>query len=680
MAGLRKNWLQVEESWGIGNFRQTSGFPYIQIGGCDKWKYVCSLGPSIAIWDIKTKKRDILMQMTDDLIVCLLKRNSKHEILVISYSGQAKILDSDFHCICEFQVPSKNVVYACWNENGDRLCVCTIGQKSSVALFEFSSKGDEVKVVWERKASCVKHGTGEDEKFSNALTKEDSRIKVQDRHDDCYYGCLFVDDNTIFAVFKQHMKSCEGHLYNKDGLLLKQKTLSPLGDEGASMMCLSRCRNDVIVIGLQRGIFMFINCRSLDMLSVFQARGSPQVCLWDGNDLLTASYQSGTLQWWNVAGEVVKELLVASIDSIIHLNWSVEGKELWIAGITSLNYVSLEEICTEMSPESRVVHQKANTEHSLILHHLAGCGLSFKDDSILATGDLSGRVMVWDKMSESKRLCQPKYNFHLAESIRSLCWCNNYLLIGTLGGHLFKWTPEDSEPIEPIFVFESGVLTIRRSSKHCDVVAIGTGSGVVYIYDFSSNVAKMIMETQAHKPAIVSNGISHPMEVWSVSWNSSDTLIATASEDQTSVIISSGDGAKVATLTGHTTAVTSIDWKNTAIGCIIVTCADDRTIRINNGNDYTLIRVIQTRDMIYGWYTLTYLCINTFRNWILCSSQNGFIIIWDLVTSDFLVCERLHCGSIEGLALNSSMTSFATIGSDCVANIFKLEHRDAGEF
>lgn len=52
------------------------------------------------------------------------------------------------------------------------------------------------------------------------------------------------------------------------------------------------------------------------------------------------------------------------------------------------------------------------------------------------------------------------------------------------------------------------------------------------------------------------------VEIWSTAWSPDNKLIATSAEDQTTNIWNL-DGNLIATLTGHTTAVTSVDWKLT---------------------------------------------------------------------------------------------------------------------
>ena len=54
------------------------------------------------------------------------------------------------------------------------------------------------------------------------------------------------------------------------------------------------------------------------------------------------------------------------------------------------------------------------------------------------------------------------------------------------------------------------------------------------------------------------------------------------------------------------------------------------------------------------------------------STQNGYLVTWDLNTYECLAKSKMHCGSIEGLALTSDEECVITIGSDCIVNRFSL--------
>lgn len=131
-------------------------------------------------------------------------------------------------------------------------------------------------------------------------------------------------------------------------------------------------------------------------------------------------------------------------------------------------------------------------------------------------------------------------------------------------------------------------------------------------------------------------------------------------------------GLKIDTLTGHTTAVTSIDWKEMVNGqLLLATCADDRTVHIRDGVTFKMKYLLDTKD-IHGWYTLTYLSLNPVKNWCLCSTQNGRLVLWDCLSGERLGCRKMHAGSIEGLVWNKDYTLCATVSSDCVVNMFRV--------
>ena len=139
-----------------------------------------------------------------------------------------------------------------------------------------------------------------------------------------------------------------------------------------------------------------------------------------------------------------------------------------------------------------------------------------------------------------------------------------------------------------------------------------------------------------------------------------------------SLHFSCSSGQKIETLTGHTTAVTSVDWKEMSNGqLILATCADDRTVHVRDGTTFQMKHVLDTQD-IHGWYTLTYLSLNPVRQWCLCSTQNGRLVLWDCMSGERLGCRKMHAGSIEGLVWNKDYTLCATVSSDCVVNMFSV--------
>ena len=531
--------IQIHDAWGIGNLRQTAGFP---IGNENKYHYVCPVGPLLVIWDIMKKKRVEAKQLVDDLITILHKCEKTKFALLISYSGNGILLSPSLKPLSHFAVPGNNVVYASWSACGKYFCVCNIGHFSSLRLYAIEADGSSAILNWCVKASDIEGleacATSEDGTHSLEQSGLVDEWQIKDAlsskagHMDAYYGCVFTDNQKLIAIYKHDRNPCEAHLYSYDGVLLKRCTISPLGEPNTSMLCMSECRKMTCAIGLHRGLFVFIDLENFELKSIFQAQGSAQVCIWEKDLLVTASYQSGLLQWWSVCGDLVKEMEIEKIDSVVHLNWSVLEKELWIGGITSLNYTFFESTESDNKKLSKTV--------SFFDHTVAGCGLNFKDQFSLATGDLAGNVII-NKLGRHP-------NFHnenrvnVKNSVRCLAWIDDDLFIGTLEGMLFCWQPfkhsEGTQLFNVAHVFDFGVLTLRKANTS-NRLAVGTGGGDLFIFDTRSGTCDLVLHRKVHAcKAIVDGTGIQPMEIWSLAWDPTDKMIVTASEDQTSIVLS----------------------------------------------------------------------------------------------------------------------------------------------
>ena len=62
---------------------------------------------------------------------------------------------------------------------------------------------------------------------------------------------------------------------------------------------------------------------------------------------------------------------------------------------------------------------------------------------------------------------------------------------------------------------------------------------------------------------------------------------------------------------------------------------------------------------------------------LVCTTQNGHVVVWDALTGERLARGKLHLGSIEGLAWQEEGSCLATVGADCVVNLFKLNFTDS---
>ena len=51
---------------------------------------------------------------------------------------------------------------------------------------------------------------------------------------------------------------------------------------------------------------------------------------------------AGKLTWWNRNGEKVAEFSSEMHDYIVHIDWSISGRGLWICGFSCLAYLTVE--------------------------------------------------------------------------------------------------------------------------------------------------------------------------------------------------------------------------------------------------------------------------------------------------------------------------------------------------
>ena len=97
-----------------------------------------------------------------------------------------------------------------------------------------------------------------------------------------------------------------------------------------------------------------------------------------------------------------------------------------------------------------------------------------------------------------------------------------------------------------------------------------------------------------------------------------------------------------------------------------------------DGSTFDVVHIFSTHDL-YGWHTLTYLSFHVggftlgVREQPLlltCTTQHGYVVVWNIELGVRVACERIHCGSIEGLAWNMTTGTLATVGADCVVHLF----------
>ncbi len=142
---------------------------------------------------------------------------------------------------------------------------------------------------------------------------------------------------------------------------------------------------------------------------------------------------------------------------------------------------------------------------------------------------------------------------------------------------------------------------------------------------------------------------------------------------------------EICKLTGHTTAVTCVDWTVIVLDRqkgekgkeLFATCADDRTVMV-----WEVIRekdesvkfeklFVFAPDNVLGWFTFTYMRFLPNGDKLVAGTENGYICTFDVVKMKQLEGDCLHRGSIEGLECNENGT-VVTCASDMTVGVNRL--------
>ena len=391
---------------------------------------------------------------------------------------------------------------------------------------------------------------------------------------------------------------------------------------------------------------------------MFSASGTPQAIIWWNSSLLTVGYISTTINAFSLDGTLIGSVQGAPATAVCHLQWYNEKKNLlWIGGYMGLTLIEIE-LANPRSPSpietmmftilNYVAEEKPstitiNTLLHRALHETAGCGLFLENDQIYS-GDLSGNIFQWTIDQH-----QPKRHINIPDSIR--CFISENL-VGTLSGAMYQ-----IETGEIVHDWGTTVIcSAWNQTKSSCLVGLGDGRLI-----------------DLHSKSVI--GLhDNNVEIWSVCWSPDETLCASASEDQTTCIWRiAGEQDLVATLRGHTTAVTSVQWKRQRI----YTCADDRTVRIydSHSSNYPCVHVLRTPKSLFGWFTLTYLQVDEDKHWIMATTQNGYLVVWkenDHQDELPILCKKIHFGSLEGFVYDPFHCRAVVIGSDCTVTCLRL--------
>ncbi|CAF3168885.1 unnamed protein product [Rotaria socialis] len=669
----------IENIYGIGSFRLCAGFPSSikSTENLNSHIYESPLNGCIQIYNYSTNERSHFEHVYDDITVVMLYNEYTDRILTCSYSGKLIIWSSNYQKrFVEQQTRINHIHYGCWTRDGTTIYLCSRFDGTLLSL-SYDSKHHSVTENWLRHWATTKadlekvHPIIEDSPSSLNIAE---KIETSNTYVAGSIGYEFVTCTAVrrhlFAVLQrpqEHVRVHElnfrnGHLIN-DLKLEKAKASQTFLCGTTTTLLDKNTGKEFFAIGLQSGLIFIIDTNPLRVHTIINASGSPQAIIWWHSYLLTVGYISSIVNVYSLDGALLASGEGAPTTAVCHLQWNSDEQDLlWIGGYMGLTLVHME-LCFSRppSPIDKVIFTILNTIVdetsssvslttilSRSLHETAGCGLYMDKDEILS-GDLSGNIFRWAINNDTK----PKGHIVIPDSVR--CFVSNNL-VGTLSGVLYQI--DTQEVIEDFAV--SIICSAWNKRKTSCLIGLGDGK----LIDLHTKRIIGLHENNA--------------EIWSVCLSPNEELCATASEDQTTCIWKvDGEQNLIATLTGHTTAVTAVDWKHERI----YTCADDRSVRIysTQSNAYNCLYVLNTPKSLFGWFTLTYLRVDEDQKLIICTTQNGYLVIWrddeTNVNGIPILCKKIHFGSLEGLAYDKDTHRVVTISSDCTVTSLRL-HTD----
>ena len=289
------------------------------------------------------------------------------------------------------------------------------------------------------------------------------------------------------------------------------------------------------------------------------------------------------------------------------------------------------------------------------------------------------------------------------------------VFIGTLSGCLLQWDM-CSEP--KVVTYKEDTITCIRTT--CDRLCFGMVTGDIELYEISSaRVLTKLFDLRVHNPVVSVTDPSLPgdkpslhdnpvisqtdprfgslnlkAEVWSLEFSPCSTKIATCSEDQTVKITSLDTQQTLSTFKDHALAVTCLSWVLHSGLSLLLSCSDDNTVVIRETITSVKLRQLVLPSGMVGFCTLTYIGVLTpslpaelpktdrpitgtnvseifeecsRKITVACGSENGYLILRDVVDGGVLFNERVHQGSIEGLACEGGRV--VTCSSDCCVQV-----------
>lgn len=636
-----------------------------------------SVGPGVARWNVKDSKRISYKQIHNSLILDM-SRYGEY-VLTVGHDGQVRVFTEDWKEVCKAPASAVGpVALARWSHCGK--FAVTI---SRVTMWHYKNS---VMATWhfDEESCCLTQLAEQTGNYRKAEWTERTQIL-------CWDSELPVLD--LLNVNLQFVVSCRPMGIIHSGIVLpplKPKT------PGRFVATSQRQEKQSVLID-----FCVLNMRTLDKIagvfsmkakkriSAFAACGPNHIVFSDaGCSLSIMKIETWEIvaRWKGPPGDILSLVFPVGLKSRVFL--------LTVESIYSLRVPAFGQ---ELSEEKAI----DIPWYGLRLFDLSCSGIAFSPDGeFVVAGDLTGTVIIFDHVAES--FCSDYDPFascrvlKVPGSVRCIKFIsNNWLLVGTLSDGVFSIEVKTGKTCCSFQTFyDNGACSTSTAfsiSPYDNQLAVATTSGHIYVLYvtiksdleivFKKRFLAHAAQVQKTKEKRENFGSLHrAADVWTVSWSPDGRLLATGSEDQSIKIWDCHSGFRlVQTIREHAKAVTCLEWGHIKTQKdkeeILCSCSDDRSIKLFETKTWTLITTFKPEN-IPGWYTFTYLKLDSASNVLVCGSENGYLSCFDIFHEVQLCGTCIHRGSIEGLAWDFENNIIATCSSDCCIFLHKLVETD----
>ena len=499
-----------------------------------------------------------------------------------------------------------------------------------------------------------------------------------------------IYDDKIFSFYSDN-KIIKCDVFNFENNLLSEINLKEI--ENSIKLIKIIKKDEILILTKKMKMFIFnLNLQTISKIFNFNENSEIHNFYYYNNEIYFINCLSNLVKfnpdkYINKENLIKDNEIVSDNENIELLNWNfiVNDKYFIVTYSKGLYFINLKTNKIEFILENYLKHSA--TQNNII-------------DNFIYAGDLKGNIIKLNIQNKISKL------FDIKEGIRAINVneSKNTIYFATFKGNIFI-LDSSNDNIKKFDFSQEFLNNFYQKNTEYTITCIqiiyqkflifSNIYGYIFIFDISND--KFLYSFKAHYEQVENKDLNFGSlhlrsEIWTfkvyeksilnnIKEDNGNFYIATGSEDQTIKIFDiSYKNSKeftnklIKSIKNHKLAVTCIDIGKRLNTEILISCSDDKTINIYNIlKDYELIYNYSFLNKIHGFFTLTYLSLDNYNenNNLLCiGCQNGFMIIFDILTKEIKFLEKTHYGGIEGLTFKNNI--IITTGNDNMINAFKI--------